>query len=109
MYIPELSIGTVSNAYGFYSITLPPGEYTFLFSYIGYERFQKKMNIEANQLMNVALSSAISNLEEVVVKAKQKEEIEGIRAVQMSAYSVEINQIKTAPMLAGEADVLKTI
>ncbi|OJJ21850.1 hypothetical protein BKI52_11090 [marine bacterium AO1-C] len=109
VYVQELGIGTASNAYGFYSITIPPGTYTFLFSYIGYQRFVKKLIIEENQVFNVALHSMINNLEEVVVKATQAKEIESIEAVQMSAHSLEINQISAAPMLAGEADVLKTI
>ncbi|HAS42148.1 MAG TPA: hypothetical protein DCS93_16850 [Microscillaceae bacterium] len=109
VYVQELGIGTLSNTYGFYSITIPPGEYTFIFSYIGYKRFVKRLIIEERQLLNVALPTLISNLKEVVVKAKQEEEIESVEAVQMSAHSLEIAQIKSSPMLAGEADVLKSL
>ena len=34
--VEELNKGTVTNVYGFYSLSLPPGLYRLKFSYIGY-------------------------------------------------------------------------
>lgn len=111
VYIKELNTGAVTNAYGFYSITVPPGTYTLVYSYIGCR--QKKQEIKPGQtyLRNIALRSGIENLNEVVVSAKQTddEDIEGAKTNQMSAHSMKIDQIKGTPMLGGEADVLKNI
>lgn len=109
VYIKELQTGTVANNYGFYSLTIPPGQYTLVYSYIGHHTQEKALQIEQDQTLDIALISSIDKLNEVVVKAKTEEEIESIRAVQMSAHQVEIAQVKTTPMLAGEADALKSI
>lgn len=108
VYIKELNTGAVTNAYGFYSITVPPGKYTFIYAYMGYQRKVHTMPLEQNQVQDVALSSLVDHLNEVEVKASQEENIESIEAVQMSAHTLETVQIKTTPMLAGEADVLKS-
>lgn len=109
VYIKELGTGTTTNAYGFYSLSVPPGEYTLMFSYIGYKRKLQVLKLEQSQTLDMPLISAISHLNEVVVKAKQEEEIESIEAIQMSAHHIEIAQVKTTPMFAGEADILKSI
>jgi len=109
VYIKELRIGTVTNTYGFYSLTIPPGKYTFVYSYIGHQRQEHTLMVKQEQVLDVALVSSVDHLGEVVIKAKQEKDIESIRAVQMSAHQVEITQIKTTPMLAGEADALKSI
>jgi hypothetical protein len=36
VYIKSLNAGTVTNVYGFYSITLPAGTYLFDYTYVGY-------------------------------------------------------------------------
>ena len=49
IYIKDKNIGTVTNNYGFYSITLQKGEYAIIFSYLGYESTRKDIllkNIE---------------------------------------------------------------
>lgn len=109
VYVKELGIGTVTNAYGFYSLTFPPGKYTFWYSYIGHHRQKHSLHIEQNQALNIALVSSVDHLGEVTVKATSEEDIESIEAVQMSAHTLEIAQIKSTPMLAGETDVLKSI
>ena len=42
VYVKELKVGNSSNTYGFYSITLNPGEYTLVFSSSGYEKIERK-------------------------------------------------------------------
>ena len=44
--ISEISSGTISNTYGFYSITVPAGEYIFNYSILGYSEQNKKINRE---------------------------------------------------------------
>ncbi len=36
IYDSEQKVGTISNTYGFYSLTLPEGNYNITFSYVGY-------------------------------------------------------------------------
>src|SRR5665648_1144069 len=37
VYIPEIKTGVITNPYGFYSISVPEGNYSVTFSFIGYQ------------------------------------------------------------------------
>ncbi len=59
VYVPNSSIGTSSNNYGFYSITLPANSATTLvFSFVGYERVEKTVVLNKNVELNIELASA---------------------------------------------------
>ena len=70
VYIEELKQGTATNAYGFYSITIPPGNYTMQISFIGYETSKLKIEANRNQTISVKLNESTEQLEEVVVKGE---------------------------------------
>ncbi len=98
--------GTVSNSYGFYSITLP-GDTVFLeISFIGYQGVQQEILLDKNIDLDFALTSSVV-LEEVNVKASKVDRIE--ENVQMSKIDVPIQQIKKVPALLGEVDVIKAL
>ena len=59
VYVKELKVGNSSNTYGFYSITLNPGEYTLVFSSTGYEKIERKVVFSGvSQVLNLELKSA---------------------------------------------------
>src|SRR5882762_7667741 len=60
--------GTLTNNYGFYSISASEGEYTLLFSYIGYETVTRQVSLHQSQAINISLSSR-TDLKEVVINA----------------------------------------
>lgn len=112
VYLKELGVGAVSNSFGFYSVTVPVGKYTILCSFVGYKNTVKEQLLEQNLHLDLELQPKIDQLLEVVVTAsddKSKEQIESIKNTQMSTHAVEIERIQRTPMLAGEADVLKSI
>jgi len=99
--------GTVTNVYGFYSLTLPADSVRINFSYIGYESVEHAFLLKQDTALNIDLDGAVQ-LEEVVVRAsRQGERIE--ERSQMSQMTVPVEQIKMAPVLLGETDVLKTL
>ncbi len=98
--------GTTTNAYGFYSITLPSGAYEVTVSYIGYKTVSEKLNISANQKLNIKLQSS-TQLQEVVVNAERRNE--NVTNPQMGVEKLNVKDIKNIPVLFGERDVLKTI
>ena len=54
--IKELSgVGTASNEYGFYSITLPEGNYTLQVNFIGYELIEQSIQLKQSQNINFLL------------------------------------------------------
>lgn len=107
VYIRELQAGVAANAYGFYSITVPPGEYTFVYSFIGYQTHEQTVNMVTNLSMDIELSESIERLDEIVVLAEKGNE--NIINTQVSRHSIEMQQIRSMPALGGEVDVLKGI
>ncbi len=102
------TIGTVTNTYGFYSITLPKGSYRLVFSYLGYGEEVMEIDLDSNKTLNVTLLEGIE-MEEVVVEAKQEEEDENVQSTSMGRVNLPVEQIKILPALLGEIDILKTI
>jgi hypothetical protein len=106
--IAELSkIGISTNEYGFFSLTLEPGNYTFITSYIGYEDYIEKINLQATQSIKWTLQQKSQNLEEVKIVAKK--ENENITQTTMGVEKINMKDIAKLPVLFGEKDILKTI
>ena len=106
VYNPKTGDGTATNAYGFYSITLPQDSVNLVVSYVGYDRLGFSTYLNSNQERNFNLTAS-NNLKTVEIVGTREEEIR--ESTRMSTISVPIAQIKTLPALFGEVDVLKTL
>ncbi|GJM35088.1 MAG: collagen-binding protein [Saprospiraceae bacterium] len=98
--------GVAANVYGFYSLTLPVGEYVLVYSYLGYTDLEKKVELKEDIRLNIQLSQGV-NLTEVVVKAK--EEDKNVQDANMGTVDLQVDQVRKLPALFGEVDILKTI
>jgi hypothetical protein len=107
IYVKETKSGTVTNLYGFYSVSLSPGKYTIVYNYIGYTNIQKEIDLKANITMNIELSVLKKSLDEVVVTAERPDA--NVRNPEMSVTRLDMATIKKIPALMGEVDVLKAI
>ncbi|WNH07557.1 TonB-dependent receptor [Thalassobellus suaedae] len=104
---PELSTGTTTNEYGFYSITLPKGNYNIVISYLGYNSITETILLSEDITKNYALSDSAENLEEIII-TKNIEKL-NIKAPQMSVNKLTSNTIKDIPVVLGESDIIKAI
>jgi hypothetical protein len=107
VYVQELATGATSNAYGFYSLTLPAGNYTLLYSYVGFVSQRKTIDLSAGQTLNMELSEESVQMQEVVVSAQKMDE--NVTEVKMSRENIKIERIKSMPALFGEVDVLRSL
>ncbi len=98
--------GTVTNAYGFFSLTLPVDSVQLSFSFVGYETLLSAFYHDRDREVNLAMDPAVT-LEAVEVTAEAAERIE--QNTQMSTVSIPVRQIKKLPAFLGETDVLKTL
>ncbi|WP_291150342.1 TonB-dependent receptor [Flavobacterium sp. UBA7680] len=105
VYVPKLKVGTASNNYGFYSITLPKDSVEVIFSYVGFKAKKISFYLDKNISFNVEMGA--EHLQEVTVSAEQTRKIS--EETQMSSVDIPIEQIKQIPALMGEKDVLKVI
>ncbi len=100
------NIGTASNAFGFYSLTLPEGEVTVSYRYVGFTTQTFTFKLDKSIKQDVFLENA-STTSEVVISAEKQERIS--EESRMSTIEIPVDQIKNIPALLGEKDVLKAI
>lgn len=101
------NIGTSTNAYGFYSLTMPKGSDTIVFSFVGYKTIVMPVDLTANRTVNVELSEEGQELQEVVISSEKEDA--NIKSMEMSVAKLDIKQIQKMPALLGEVDIIKSI
>ena len=107
LFVEETKTGLVTNEYGFYSITLPEGEYTVSVNYMGYQTVTEKIKLNQDLKKNFYLNVNSQQLDEVVIVDNKKRV--DIRKPEMSVNKLSIQEIKEMPVIFGEVDVLKSI
>ncbi len=107
VYIKELSKGTITNQYGYYSLTLGNGEYTFVVSFIGYSDYTKKIVLNKDIKLNVSLKQTSIITDEVIISSERSDK--NIQSTEMGTIKLPVEKIKVIPAFMGEIDILKTI
>ncbi|WP_316822706.1 TonB-dependent receptor [Pedobacter gandavensis] len=97
---------SVTNAYGFYALSIPEGKYEVAVSFIGYKTMLKQVDITDDVRLNFALEED-NQLNEVVISATKKNE--NVSSPQMGLQKLSVREINDVPVLLGERDVLKTL
>ena len=98
--------GTATNTYGFFSITLPQGEYTLQISYAGFNTYAEGILLDGDKQLSIELTAA-EQLEEIVVNSKKKND--NVTKAVMGVEKLSMREINLLPVLLGERDVLKSI
>jgi len=99
--------GVLTNDYGFYSLTLPKGNYTLVVRYPGYQVISLKVVLDKNQVLNLNLENALSELKEIEITATK--ENDNVTKSQMGMEKLDIQEVNKLPVLFGEKDILKSI
>ncbi|MEY4011480.1 MAG: hypothetical protein RIT22_604 [Bacteroidota bacterium] len=107
LFIPELKTGVTTNEYGFYSITIPKGNYSIRISYMGYQTLEEQLQLNQNTKTNFKLITNENTLKEVIITDTKTRT--DIRKPEMSVNKLSISAIKRMPVVLGEVDVLKSI
>ena len=105
--VPEFQAGTTTNNFGFFSITIPADSIRIRLSYIGYERVDTMILLDADTRLNFKLTPDRRLLDVVTVRAAREERIQ--ETSQMSMINLPASQIAAMPRFFGEADLLKTL
>ncbi|MFN5375178.1 MAG: TonB-dependent receptor [Chitinophagaceae bacterium] len=107
LQVKELSRGVSTNQYGYFSITLPEGEYTIVVSFVGYFPFEQKIKLNGDQELNFSLFSKSSLSQEIVISAKKRDA--NVKSAQMGQIDLSMNRMRSVPVIFGEVDPLKTL
>ncbi len=107
VYDAKTFAGTTTNAYGFYSLTLPSDSIQLVVSFIGFDTYAESILLKENITKNIVLQSDVLLKEVEVIATEATPEIQ--ERTQMSTVSIPIKQIKSLPRFLGEVDVLKAL
>jgi carboxypeptidase-like protein/TonB-dependent receptor-like protein len=100
------ALATVTDRYGYYSLSLPRGHHTLIVQGLGLHdsRFQLMLYSDGN--MDMDLREQVTTLREVIVSSQKTQ---NINRVQLGVEQLNIQQIKQVPTVMGEADILRVV
>ncbi|MDF1696898.1 MAG: TonB-dependent receptor [Saprospiraceae bacterium] len=107
IFLSENGASTVTNEYGFYSITVEEGTYTLNGTYLGYKDNIQSIRLDQNRTINLELVSDANTLDEVIVVAEEVDR--NVKSLQMSVNKLDIKTLQKLPTLLGETEILRGI
>lgn len=106
--VEPLKVGTTTDENGYYHLSVPYGDYSVRYSFVGYITELRDVNLNvANKTIDISLKQDSKMLDEVVISSQRKDA--NVRELKMSVQTIDMKQIKKIPSLMGEVDVIKSI
>ena len=107
IYARGSSFGTITNSYGFYSLTLPQGRYFLNYSFLGFREVTEDIELTKDLRINMELDESRMDMKEVVVKPAESGS--DIRRSQLSDFNFSNKTLASLPGFAGAPDILKAL
>ena len=106
--LTQVQLGAASNSSGYYAVKeVPAGTYEVVISYIGYKSWRDTLAFSDQDVrLDVALQVESVDLEEIVIEAERREELE--QATQSSFIALQVEPLQQMPAV-GEADLLRSL
>ena len=106
IYEQKVLRGTITNSFGFYSLTLSKGSYSIACSFVGYQTQFLEINLQKDTVVDFKLLPK-TDLEEVTIVGQKVDS--KLTSTQMSKVDIQMEKVQSLPGFLGEADVIKTI
>ena len=103
VYKKDPIVGVITDAFGFYSITLPKGDHELYVAFVGMKSTKRKIALYGNGKLNIELSNDLISLKEIVVTGESNP----VENLQTGFATINIKNIKQLPSMMGEADIMK--
>ncbi len=100
--------GVFTNEYGYYSITLPKGDYLFEISHLGYIIKEITVQLKSDMNIKIELQPSSSELDEVIIQTNQNNKSQ-VTPILGGTSSLTTSEIKKLPSLLGEPDITRAI
>ncbi len=107
IYIRDLHLGTTTNGYGFYSLTLPANPYQLIFSYVGYKDVQMNIDLEKDKVATVEMEATSLPIKEIEIRGKNKQE--ETRNNSLDVFRFSSKTLSQLPGFAGDFDIIKSL
>lgn len=105
IFFNNLESATVTNANGFYSISVEKGKNTMHIQSVGKKEKQIEIELFSDGTLNETLEDEAVSLQEVYVYVDKEH---NVRNIQLGLEKLDANTIKQIPSSAGEPDILKS-
>ena len=105
--IPGGAEGTITNNYGFYSLTLRNQVTELTCSYVGYRQLTIQVHSRLTQTLHFSMEKEVAQLSEVTIYSGEEENI--IRSARSSEEKLQPEEVRKMPALFGEKDVIKSL
>jgi TonB dependent receptor-like, beta-barrel/CarboxypepD_reg-like domain/Secretin and TonB N terminus short domain len=98
--------GTITNAFGFYSLQMPKDAYNVEYSYIGFETYRSKIQLDKNKKKDVKLRYITEELPSIIVKIPLQDLL-----IKKQPGALELSPIdlENMPEFGGESGLIKGI
>lgn len=104
IYDQQSGKGTISNEYGFYSLSIPRGEAILNYSYLGFQSKDYQLSIRKDISLKVALNAALTLGEIIVTDARHTPQSTNNPTTIADFKAKKIDKV---PSLGGEVDVFR--
>lgn len=108
IYIKDGNKGVTTNEYGFYSITLTEGNYSFQISYMGYAQKEITLELIKNAKLDIQLESASNELDEVTITTNTENKSQ-VNTITSGVSTLKNSEIKQLPAFLGEPDIIRAL
>ena len=106
LFIENPLIGTITDAFGFFSIQLPSGRQELIIRGMGVKDSKRQLILFSDGKLDIELGEQLHELSEVTVYANK---VDNIRSVNVGLERLQMITIKNVPTVLGEADVLRIV
>ena len=102
----KFSSGTISNQYGFYSLSMPRGSQQLQFTFVGMKEKTVNINLNGPGEINIEMNSTLIPLKETVVSANKNMVL---KRYEVGAEKINITSFRLLPTSMGESDIIKSV
>lgn len=106
VFIERPLIGSITDQFGYYSITLPKGRHTLKMKSIGMKSTHRQVMLYDNGRLDVEIEEEITALKEVVIASDRDARVTNLK---MGTEKLDIKTMKNMPLALGETDIMKVI
>ncbi|MDQ4140860.1 MAG: carboxypeptidase-like regulatory domain-containing protein, partial [Bacteroidota bacterium] len=106
VYIESPSVGTTTDQFGYYSLTLPVGRHDLLIRGSGIKNTKRQILLHTDGQLEIEVEEDITPLKEVVIEAEKDKNVAGM---QMGLEKLDIKTMRQVPTAFGETDILRVV
>ena len=106
VYIEKPRTGVSTDAYGYYSLSLPKGRYILNVQSIGMKDIRREIALHSDGKMLIELQEVVQTLRGVTISAQK---VSNVKGTQMGLQKIDIKMVKQVPVVFGEADILRVV